>query len=146
MAMDSLASFKQILGFDFGTKRIGIAFGQGITQSCNPLTEIPARDGIPNWNELEKIIKEYQPEAFLIGLPLNMDGSESEMSKRARKFAKRLHGRFGPPSFMWDERLSSDEAKALKPSENYKKQAVDAIAASLILQSWLDHGCIQIQP
>lgn len=146
MAMDKPSEFKQLLGFDFGTSRIGVAFGQSITQSCGALAEIPARDGIPSWDDIEKLIKEYQPEAFIIGLPLNMDGSESQMSMRARKFAKRLHGRFGPPSFMWDERLTSSEAKAVKPSDNYKKNAVDAIAASVILQSWLDNGCQKIQP
>ena len=113
-----------VLAFDFGTSRIGVAYGQSLTGTTRTLKEIPARDGIPNWDQL------------LTGLPLNMDGSENEMCKRARKFARRLHGRFGLPSYLWDERLSSSEAKSLQPSDNYKRDAVDSLAAATILESW----------
>jgi putative Holliday junction resolvase len=129
-----------VLAFDFGVKRIGTAFGQNLTNSAQALAEIPAKDGIPNWQDIEHLIKEYQPNLVLTGLPLNMDGTENEMCQRARKFAKRLHGRFGLKSLLWDERLSSDEAKTIKPSRNYKKNAVDSLAAALILQSWFDNG------
>lgn len=130
----------RVLAFDFGSKRIGIAYGQSLTQTAQPVAEIPARDGIPDWQQIEKLINEWQPDCFLTGLPLNMDGSESDMCKRARKFANRLHGRFGLPSHLWDERLSSAEAKAIKPSDNYRKHAVDGIAASAILESWFYNG------
>ena len=99
-----------VLCFDFGTKRIGAAFGSSISYTGQTIPEIPARDGIPDWDDIERMIKEYQPDKLLTGLPLNMDGTENEMCKRARKFARRLHGRFGLPSYMWDERLSSNEA------------------------------------
>lgn len=90
------------------------------------------------------LLEEWRPDLLVVGLPLNMDGSESDMSARARKFANRLHGRFGLPVELFDERLSSFEAKTLVNSElpeagkAFKKPAtVDALAAALILESWL---------
>ena len=130
-----------VLAFDFGSKRIGIAYGNSTLQSGSPVIEINAKDGIPNWDDIKRVIDEYKPDCCLTGLPLNMDGSDSEMSLRARKFARRLHGRFGLPSWVWDERLSSHEAKQFRPSDNYKANAVDALAASLILESWFDNNC-----
>lgn len=129
-----------VLAFDFGTSRIGVAYGQSLTGTAQALKEIPARDGIPNWDQLQLLIREWQPNCLLTGLPLNMDGSENEMCRRARKFARRLHGRFGLPSYLWDERLSSNEAKNLKPSDNYKRDAVDSLAAATILESWFYNG------
>ncbi len=135
---------KSLMSFDYGKKRIGIAMGQRITQSANGVTCISAKDGKPNWDELEKLVKEWQPDGFVVGLPLNMDGSESDMSKRANKFSKRLHGRFGKPSFTIDERLSTfaakQEAKAHGHKGHYKSDPVDELAAQLILQSWLDEN------
>lgn len=129
-----------VISFDFGIKRIGVAYGQNLTNTAQALAEISAKDGIPNWQDIETILEEYQPELVVTGLPLNMDGTENEMCLRARKFAKRLHGRFGIKSLLWDERLSSDAAKDIKPSDNYKKNAVDSLAAALILESWFDNG------
>ena len=86
--------FTSAMGFDFGTQRIGIAIGQRLTNSAEALDPIKAKDGIPNWDALQKIIDEWQPHAFVVGLPLNMDGSASDMSRRALKFAKRLEGRY----------------------------------------------------
>lgn len=130
-----------VLGFDFGTKRIGIATGQRQTGGSHGLTCIPARDGIPNWEKLDAIVKEWQPDAFVVGLPINMDGTDSDMSRRANKFSNRLHGRYGKPSYTIDERLSTfeakQEAKALGHKGHYKSDPVDELAASIILQSWL---------
>lgn len=129
------------MAFDFGTKRIGIAVGQRLTNTSQALDPIPARDGIPNWDSLQQIIDEWQPEAFVVGLPLNMDGSESDMSKRANKFSNRLEGRFHRPSFTQDERLSSYEAKGIVIEQgghrNFGENSVDGMAAQIILQSWL---------
>lgn len=129
-----------VIGFDFGTKRIGVAYGQNLTNTAQALEEVPAKDGIPNWRDIENILNEYQPELVVTGLPLNMDGTENEMCQRARKFAKRIHGRFGIKSLLWDERLTSNAAKNIKPSANYKKNAVDSLAAALILESWFENG------
>jgi putative Holliday junction resolvase len=129
------------LCFDYGTKNIGVAVGQTLTASARALTQLKARDGIPQWQQIEALLNEWQPDLVLVGLPLNMDGTESELCTRARKFANRIHGRFGSPVQMVDERLSSFEAKgerlAQGGSRHYQSDPVDAIAARIILQDWL---------
>jgi len=137
-----------VLAFDYGLRQIGVAVGETLTKSARPLAIIKARDGIPDWPDIEKLIEEYRPAYIVIGLPLNMDGSESEMSGRARKFGNRLHGRFGLQVCLQDERLSSNEVKqGLRENASYASRnktrrkpltALDRIddqAASLILQS-----------
>ena len=130
-----------LLCFDYGTKNIGVAIGQTVTASARALTQLKARDGVPNWGEIGQLLSEWQPDLVLVGLPLNMDGSNSELCPRARKFANRIHGRFGVQIDMVDERLSSFEAKgehlAHGGSRHYKSDPVDAIAARVILQDWL---------
>ena len=132
---------QSVLCFDYGTKTIGVAVGQSITRTANPLTELKAKDGIPNWDEVEKVLREWQPNLLLVGLPLNMDGSESDLSQRATKFGKRLHGRFGLPVTMADERLSSFAAKGeiieRNGSRDFKNQQIDSLSAKIILESWL---------
>lgn len=131
---------KTVLCFDYGTKTIGVAVGQTITQTANPLIDLKARDGIPNWQQIEQLLEEWQPDLLLVGLPLNMDGSFSEISQRAKKFANRLHGRFGLPIEMADERLSSFEAKGeiiqQTGSRQFKQRNIDSVAARIILESW----------
>lgn len=136
-------TIKSLLAFDYGTKNIGVASGQTITRSANAQAQLKAKDGVPDWNQIEKLLKEWQPDLVLVGLPLNMDGSESELSTRARKFANRLHGRFGVKVELVDERLSSFEAKGevmeQGGSRHYKLSPVDSIAARLILESWFEN-------
>jgi len=133
---------KTLLAFDYGTKNIGVATGQTITASANSLAGLKAKDGVPDWTQIEKLIKEWKPDLVLVGLPLNMDDTESELSARARKFGNRLHGRFGVKVEMVDERLSSFEAKgevmSRGGSRDYKNNPVDSIAARLILESWFE--------
>ena len=105
-------SGKTLLGFDFGTKSIGVAVGQQLTGTARPLAAIKARDGVPDWNLLEKLLKEWQPDLVVVGLPLNMDGTEQPLTARARKFANRIHGRFGVAGELQAERLSTVEARA----------------------------------
>lgn len=132
--------YQSIMAFDFGTKRTGIAMGQRVTQTANGIGCISARDGIPNWEQLDKLVEEWQPHAFVVGLPINMDGSVSEMSRRANKFSNRLSARYARPSFTIDERLSTfaakEEAKAQGHKGHYKSDPVDALAAQFILESW----------
>ncbi|AQZ94314.1 Holliday junction resolvase RuvX [Halopseudomonas phragmitis] len=130
------------LGFDYGTRQIGVAVGQSLTGSAEPLRELRARDGVPDWEQIARLISEWQPDALVVGLPLNMDGSPSEMSARAEKFARRLQGRFGLPVHCIDERLSTFEAKqSLRDSgrtpTSYRDNPVDSLAAVLLLQTWL---------
>lgn len=131
-----------VIGFDFGTTRIGIAAGQPITGTASPLAPINARDGIPDWSLIEALITEWQPAALVVGIPLNMDGSISDMSRRARKFANRIKERCKVPCYLIDERLSTREAKQISlargGSTNFKENSVDGIAAQLILESWFE--------
>ncbi|WP_199611408.1 Holliday junction resolvase RuvX [Flocculibacter collagenilyticus] len=130
------------LAFDFGTKSIGIAVGQEITASATPVTAIKARDGIPNWDDIEKIINEWQPDVLVVGLPLNMDGTTQEVTYRAKKFGNRLHAKFKVPLEMHDERLSTADAKADLFStggfKNLSKGNVDSASACVILESWFE--------
>jgi putative Holliday junction resolvase len=138
--LDQQRATQTILCFDFGTKTIGIAVGQTLTATANALTELKAKDGTPDWNAVKKVIDDWQPDLLVVGLPLNMDGSTSELSQRADKFARRLHGRFGLPYEMADERLSSFEAKgeiiAASGSRDFKQKGVDSLAAKIILEGW----------
>ncbi|OHV08951.1 Holliday junction resolvase RuvX [Kushneria phosphatilytica] len=132
-----------IMAFDFGSRRIGVAVGNELLGSASELAPLPCRDGIPDWERVARLIDEWQPALFVVGLPLHMDGSESEMSLRARKFARRLNGRFGRPFEMFDERGSTREAKRIAHEEghagNYRQHGVDGIAAELILSQYLSH-------
>ena len=131
-----------VMAFDFGVSKIGIAIGQTLTRGAQPLQTIPAKDGIPDWQQIEKLLAEWKPQLLVVGLPLNMDDSESELAQRARKFANRLHGRFGLPVELFDERLSSREAREFVASEEGRLAAqsgLDAVAAGLILESWFNH-------
>ncbi|MFA5631723.1 MAG: Holliday junction resolvase RuvX [Porticoccaceae bacterium] len=126
------------LAFDYGLRQIGIASGQTVTGSASPLAVIPARDGQPDWQQVEKILKDWKPRILLVGLPLNMDGSESDFCARARKFARRLEGRFGIETRMVDERLSTREAKDRGGyRQSYRRDPVDNLAAQVIMETWL---------
>ena len=98
---------------------------------------------MPNWDNIATIITEWEPTQLVVGLPLNMDDSESELSGRARKFSKRLKGRFNMPTALMDERLTSfavkQAAKARGHCGNYKKEPIDSLAAQMILEDWFRH-------
>ena len=134
--------YTSVMGFDFGTRNIGIAMGQAVTRTANAITPIKARDGIPDWETLARIVDEWNPDAFVVGIPLNMDGTESEMSRRARKFGNRLMARFDRAWHPVDERLTSFEAKEwakkLGHKGHYGSDPVDAMAAQLLLESWMN--------
>ncbi|MDH2926131.1 Holliday junction resolvase RuvX [Lonepinella koalarum] len=131
-----------VLAFDFGTKSIGCAVGQSITGTAQALTAFKAQDGIPNWDAIEKLLKEWQPDRLVVGLPLNMDGTEQALTLRAKKFANRLHGRFGLPVELQDERLTTVDARAeIFQRGGFRaldKGKVDGISACLILESWFE--------
>jgi putative Holliday junction resolvase len=136
------ATLKLLLGFDYGTKQIGVAVGQAITGQARELCILKAQNGVPDWQKVEALLREWQPDAIVVGLPLHMDGSPSAMSERAEKFARRLNGRFNVPVHMQDERLTTFEAKGQRLSQggqqgSYRDNPVDALAAALLLESWL---------
>ncbi|MGI5309524.1 Holliday junction resolvase RuvX [Rheinheimera sp. WS51] len=133
---------RTILCFDYGTKSIGVAVGQELTGTAALLSALKAQDGTPDWVKLEQVIKEWQPDLLLIGLPLNMDGTEQPFTARCRKFANRLHGRFGLPVSLHDERLTTTEARSQLFSEggyrNLTKDKVDSLSAKIIFESWYE--------
>lgn len=136
-------SHSTLLAFDFGTTSIGIAVGQPLTGTARPLTALKAQDGIPDWSKIEYLIKEWQPNLIVVGLPLNMDGTEQPITQRARKFANRLHGRFGLQVELHDERLSTVEARSSLFSHGgfraLNKGSVDSQSAVIILESWFEN-------
>ena len=140
-----MSNLRLLLGFDYGTRQIGVAVGKMITGQARELCVLKAQNGVPDWQQIEVLLKEWQPDALVVGLPLNMDGSPSEMSERAEKFARRLHGRYQLPVHTHDERLTTYEAKGQRLAQGqrggYRERPVDAIAAALLLQGWLEqHG------
>ncbi|SFB80974.1 Holliday junction resolvase RuvX [Pseudoalteromonas denitrificans] len=133
---------RTVLGFDFGTKSIGMAIGQEVTGSATPLRAIKAQDGIPNWDEIKKIVDEWLPDLIVVGLPLNMDGTNQEVTFQAKKFANRLHNKHSLPVETQDERLTTADAKAQLFEQggykNLKKGNIDNMSAKLILESFFE--------
>ncbi len=135
---------RTLLGFDFGTKRIGIAIAQEITGTANPLTTVTAIKHKPDWESISRIITEWRPDLLVVGLPLHMDGSEQPMTQAARRFSNQLNGRYQIPVALMDERLSSNEAESILNEQSgfrstvfQDKAQIDMISAQLILQSWM---------
>ncbi len=134
------------LGFDFGLRRIGVAVGQVITCGSNPLTTLTSQGNNPDWMAIKLLIDEWQPEGLVVGIPVHMDGKETAITQRAQQFARQLAGRFNLPVHSADERLSSREAESIikhnrqsgRRNKSTKKD-VDKIAATLILQTWLEN-------
>ncbi|CBJ82458.1 putative Holliday junction resolvase [Xenorhabdus bovienii str. Jollieti] len=133
---------RTIIAFDFGTHSIGTAIGQEITGTARALSAFKAKEGSPSWELIEKLLKEWQPDLIIVGLPLNMDGTEQLVTAQARKFANRLHGRFGVQVELHDERLTTIEARShLFDHGGYKaldKGKVDSVSAVVILESWFE--------
>jgi putative Holliday junction resolvase len=132
---------RSLLGFDFGRKRIGIAVGQKVTGTATALCTLTSGDDRPDWDAISRLIGEWRPDALVVGLPLHADGSESEMSRAARKFARQLEARYRLPVHTMDERLSSHTAAEQQRREDRQDRAgIDAIAARIILQNWLEQA------
>ena len=136
---------KPCLGFDFGEKRIGIAVGHRLTGTASPLLTLTAVNDKPDWESIARLIEEWQPDSCVVGLPLNMDGSETSTTARAKRFARQLESRFGVAVFMTDERLTSAiatqhirEGREKGTRGKTRKGDDDKIAAALILEQWLE--------
>lgn len=127
-----------LLGFDFGLRRIGVAIGNTITGAARPLATLEAESNAARFAAISKWIEEWQPTALVVGKPLDTAGCATEMTARAERFGRQLAARFGLPVKFADERYTSAIAEhALKPTQNDKAR-IDAAAAALILQAWLD--------
>ena len=146
------------LGFDYSQNKIGIAVGQRLTGTANSLTTLISRNKKIDWPGIERLLKEWRPVAFIIGLPLTMDGEEQETTEAVKIFGNQLNERYNIPIHFMDERLTSREASHLlgyeghtsprrhsKPGRKVKKKKqqghdIDQLAAQLILQSWLNEN------
>jgi len=128
------------LAFDYGQKRIGVAVGQDLTRTASALTTLKTRDNTPPWDQISTLFQTWQPQAFVVGLPYNQDGSEHAITRAARRFGNQLHGRYQIPVYWVDERLTSSEAERIlaERGARSKKEDIDKLAAQLILQSWFE--------
>lgn len=133
------AANQTLLGFDYGTHKIGIAVGQTLTGTATPLTTLSAVKHQPDWERIGKLIAEWQPDGLVVGLPMEMTDNEADNAPRAKKFARQLAGRYHLPVHMADERLTSREAwDRLGRAAHKDVTRVDAVAAKLILETWLE--------
>jgi putative Holliday junction resolvase len=133
-----------VLGFDYGARRIGVAVGNGLTRSARALEVVANGPQGPDWVRLDALLREWLPSALLVGLPLTMEGAEQNTSRAARAFAAGLGERYRLPLHMVDERLSSHEAsrrfadrRASGQSRRKHAQVLDAVAAEIIVETWL---------
>ena len=129
------------MAFDFGLKNLGIAIGQEISMTANTFYSLNTKDGIPSWKELDELIEKWNPAVLVLGNPLNMDGTDSEIKKKSDAFGKQLISRYERKLELSDERLSTKEAlnrKKLfgKDSIYQNKFDVHSISAQIILENW----------
>jgi putative holliday junction resolvase len=136
---------KAILAIDFGGRRIGIASGSVIAGTSSQVATLIATNGAPDWQQFDNIVNEWGPDLLVVGMPYNMDGSESAMSEKAKVFADVLAARYDLPVDMVDERLTSAEASSILKEQRrlglktkkINKAEIDSLAACLIAESWL---------
>jgi putative holliday junction resolvase len=135
-----------ILSFDFGTRRIGVATGDTLTRTGRALTTLECADGVP-WFTIDKLVREYQPAQFVVGLPYNMDGTPTLLTDTSRAFGADLNARYQKAVALVDERLSSREAeaqlRAARASGLKRRRTthadVDMIAARILLERWFEN-------
>lgn len=128
-------AIKTVLGFDFGSHWIGVAVGQTLTRQASPLKAIKSID----WKAIENLIREWQPQLLIVGLPLNMQGEPQSMTRRTERFARQLEGRYHIGARLVDERLTTREAYqiAIESEQKKSKTEIDSLSAVLITESWL---------
>lgn len=133
-----------VIAFDFGLKRTGVAVGNTLTGSATPECTLIAKDEQPDWEGISKLFDEWRPSQIVVGLPIELDGSENPLKKRIDRFCNQLNGRYNLPVDQENEQFTSLEAagrlKQLRQSgrkKKVKKEEVDKIAAAIILESWM---------
>ncbi len=133
-----------VVGFDFGMRRIGVATGNCISASAQPLQPLPAKGGEPDWNRIDALLAEWMPDTLVVGLPLTLDGGEQAITRATRAFARKLEQRSGLPVHLIDERHTSQEAarrfaeqRAAGKARKRDAANLDSIAAAVILETWL---------
>lgn len=143
-AAPALPARGTLLGFDFGLARVGVAVGELETGHANALLTLEGEAAAPRFAAIEKLLAEWRPAGLVVGVPLHLDGTPHEMTARCRRFANQLRGRFALPVVECDERLSSAAAEAALVNSGQRdwrarKDVLDAVAAQIILQHFLDH-------
>ena len=128
---------RTLLGFDYGEKRIGVAVGQTLTGTATPVQTVSQHHQQPDWVTIGRLIDTWQPDRLVVGLPLNMDGTEQRLTQRARGFARQLAGRYALPVDYADERLSTREAARSLEQRRSPREGRDALAAKVILEGWM---------
>ena len=128
----------QVISFDFGTKKIGVAVGQTETRTSSPLQIVFSKNNTINWDEIESIVNEWKPNLILVGKPLNMDGSDSDMMEKVDIFYKKLEKISKIPCEYVDERLTSFEAR--ESLTEIKKDLIDAHAAKILIDQWFNNN------
>lgn len=138
-----MPEIKTVIGFDFGSKYIGVAVGQISPSLAQPLTSLTVKNGGFPWGEIKQLLEIWAPDALIVGIPLNMDGTEQPITYLARDFLIQLKDRFQLPVFPVDERLTTVEARsrlfAVGGYKALKKKSIDSIAAQLIVEMWLEN-------
>ncbi|MCG7866138.1 MAG: Holliday junction resolvase RuvX [gamma proteobacterium symbiont of Stewartia floridana] len=127
-----------LLGFDFGTRKIGVAVGQTLTGTATPLETLELVNQKPDWVRIEELINEWQPQALVVGLPLDVDDSETDATQPALRFSRQLEGRFHLTVYLADERFTSFEARDRLGHRAKRLEDYDAVAAKLILETWFN--------
>ena len=128
----------QIVAFDFGEKKIGVAVGQTSTYTSSPLQVIFNNHDKVNWNEISVLLEEWKPELILVGKPLNMDGTDSEIMKKVDIFYKKLKRLYDAKFEYVDERLTTFEARDILKENNV--ETVDANAAKILIDNWFNRN------
>lgn len=136
-----------VLGFDYGARRIGVASGNRISGTAQPLAVITAHAGEPDWSRIDALLAQWQPDALIVGLPLTRDGGEQAITRAARRFADALARRGSAPVHLVDERHTSQEAarefaarRETGAARRRDAANIDSLAAVVILESWLATG------
>ncbi|MGY3265365.1 Holliday junction resolvase RuvX [Lysobacter sp. HA35] len=133
-----------VLGFDVGARRIGVAVGSALGTGARPVAVVDVHASGPDWPAIDRLVREWRPDAFIVGDPMTLDGGDQPIRKRAHAFARELGRKFGKPVMLVDERSSSVEAAqrfAVERAQGGKRrrdaQILDAVAAAVIVERWL---------
>jgi putative Holliday junction resolvase len=134
-----------VLGLDYGTRRIGVAVADTLTRSARPVGVVPAQSGKPDWPALARHVRDLGPQVLVVGVPYNMDGTDTRLTAAALEFAREAGQRFSLPVATVDERLSSREAEDIlrqqrasgERKRRVRAEHVDPVAACVLLEQWL---------
>ncbi|MBA1445757.1 MAG: Holliday junction resolvase RuvX [Chromatiales bacterium] len=130
----------RVLGFDYGTRKIGVAVGQTITATATALETLLPVKNKPDWQRISQLIDEWRPDALIVGLPLDVDDTETDATAPAKRFSRQLEGRYRLPVVMTDERFTSFEARDRLGHKAKRIEEYDAVAAKLIIETWLSEN------